>query len=1060
MRKIYSLVLMATMLLIGTNTWANVHPVLDDDDEAKVQINGGEWQYATYLKEAFDAVQPGETAKIVLLNPVTLSDHITMPATINSTVLAGTCQNITLDLNGKNITADQNVTAFRLVKGTLNIIGSGTIKKESRGTNSVFDGQAVIMVMGAESPSAADWSNLYLGPDVVVSMNVSKGVGLIIQDHDGVERITDHNDIMYSALANIQSKYGYRTYYYNASIVSGDTWITEETKNTYMTPANGVPMKCGALANFKNSDSNTGQSRGIQQGSAFGVNVIIDGTITATRRALQIIGHVNQKPVCTEDDHITKRDPSRYPAAPYYQYKYPYIKVGATAKLSASSEGGSNGIYGAGYGVFDIAGEVVGATGIYMKAGDVNLQDAYVHSNSTTNTPSNGGASGVNDAGGSAIAIESNDAYAGGSGLSITGDTKVEGKGGYAIFEETYKADNTATTSHVSIEGGTIQGGDAGAIAITVDSKNDNVVTVSGGNVSTTGTTPAIIVDEDTTIPVSELFPNTGYHTTEVEIDGKTVIVVSQGSAPTEEQTQNAWVDIAELASGSNAKWTGTGDPADPGFASSNGCGVITSGTVTLGELQMISGDDDDNMQILTIKSGAALNVQHLMMNDYAKIIVEAGGKLIVKGKQGIVAPKPENIILHASETEQATFLFHPEVTSNRHPNATVEFISNSITDNPFFSKQRFGIPTWKKLSSITTKNGGVDVQTAIASFSFEDNDWIDVSWINIATKDENLDQFANPFEYYQMQHNTTNAGTVVTMTGELYGNTNPTLSILGNSWNGYANSYMAPIDGDILIDLIPDEVDKSFQIYQLENGAKGYWRPASKLDLANINPMQAFLIGNTKEAANVTVDYWDAVYTPITGEAKPTPNAAPVRRSALSNITKAKMIVRGEGYTDGVVLAQDDQFSAAFDNSYDCRKYMNEGINLYVSADEKMGIFATDNLENTYVGFQSVNGGTYTIEFTNVQGKELTLIDHENNVRVAIEEGKTYEFTAAANSVNDYRFEIVGRADMPTAIENTEAVKSAKGIYTITGQYVGEMNVWNSLPAGIYVIDGAKRVK
>ena len=27
-------------------------------------------------------------------------------------------------------------------------------------------------------------------------------------------------------------------------------------------------------------------------------------------------------------------------------------------------------------------------------------------------------------------------------------------------------------------------------------------------------------------------------------------------------------------------------------------------------------------------------------------------------------------------------------------------------------------------------------------------------------------------------------------------------------------------------------------------------------------------------------------------------------------------------------------------------------------------------------------------------------------------------------------------------------------------GQYVGEMNVWNTLPAGVYVVNGEKRVK
>jgi hypothetical protein len=60
--------------------------------------------------------------------------------------------------------------------------------------------------------------------------------------------------------------------------------------------------------------------------------------------------------------------------------------------------------------------------------------------------------------------------------------------------------------------------------------------------------------------------------------------------------------------------------------------------------------------------------------------------------------------------------------------------------------------------------------------------------------------------------------------------------------------------------------------------------------------------------------------------------------------------------------------------------------------------------------------------------------------------EGNVYEFTADANSVNDYRFEIVEPAKLPTAIENTEAVKSAKGIYTLTGLYYGLSPFFNNL--------------
>ena len=46
----------------------------------------------------------------------------------------------------------------------------------------------------------------------------------------------------------------------------------------------------------------------------------------------------------------------------------------------------------------------------------------------------------------------------------------------------------------------------------------------------------------------------------------------------------------------------------------------------------------------------------------------------------------------------------------------------------------------------------------------------------------------------------------------------------------------------------------------------------------------------------------------------------------------------------------------------------------------------------------------------------------------------------------------------MPTAIENTEVKANAKGIFTLTGQYLGED--FNAIPAGIYIVNGKKMVK
>ena len=184
--------------------------------------------------------------------------------------------------------------------------------------------------------------------------------------------------------------------------------------------------------------------------------------------------------------------------------------------------------------------------------------------------------------------------------------------------------------------------------------------------------------------------------------------------------------------------------------------------------------------------------------------------------------------------------------------------------------------------------------------------------------------------------------------------------------------------------------------------------------------------------------------------------SAGAPRRNVVVNNNTAKLYVvvtNEEGVRDNVKFRETE-------NTKSVEKYMNLDVNIYATTDKKSAILAAEDLENTYVGFSTVKGGKFTISFANVDGREFDLIDHATNTRVAVAEDNTYEFFADANSANDYRFEIVERAKVPTAIENTEAVKSVKGVYTITGMYVGEMNVWNTLPAGVYVVNGEKRVK
>jgi len=94
---------------------------------------------------------------------------------------------------------------------------------------------------------------------------------------------------------------------------------------------------------------------------------------------------------------------------------------------------------------------------------------------------------------------------------------------------------------------------------------------------------------------------------------------------------------------------------------------------------------------------------------------------------------------------------------------------------------------------------------------------------------------------------------------------------------------------------------------------------------------------------------------------------------------------------------------------------------------------------------------------FSGIEG-ELAIRDNATGAIIAMEEGASYEFAAQPNSAIEGRFEIVGRNNAPTAIDDVEVKANVKGIYTIMGQYLGEN--FNILPAGVYVVNGVKIVK
>ena len=1104
MRKIYSLVLIAAALLIGTNVWATLNDTPNPGvDEAKVTKDGGTtWKYAETLKEAFDFIGENQTGEIVLLKSISVEAPITMPASIPTDAQGkGTLpqyggQNITLKLAGNNITTESAyVTPFRILKGSLDIEGNGTITKKHTNTSSGepdWYGGAVIAIAGAQDKTAANWSVLTIGKDVTLifetetkaedSEKVLKAKTIAVTNFAGMgyngtgkddfgARYGDASKRVDPTSASQQiDKYGYCTRAAKSDVWSGtpDSHGTIESIPTAIQNNSAkLPMEGGALSTattyHKGQADEATYYKGILQGCAFGVKVFIKGTIVGSQYAIHAHGNINQTPQALENGATARTQQT----APYYQYQYPYIKIEKTATIQAANLGGCIGAYAAGYAVWDIEGDVMGASGVYMKSGDIVLNDATITSTYSGNTTNWGtfGDGGVHGAGGSAIVVESSDAYAGNSGVTVSGDTKVTGGGGYAILDQTTISEGAtdgdkSTTSHVTIEGGTIEGGNAGAINIaegTVD-----VTTIAGGNVD--NSTVTVTYNDQSTDEVavtSLLIPNT--HTTVVEGEGgKTVVVVSAGDPPAETtgdatitSTYDDWDKTGDAPS---VKWTKTSET------------LYTD--VTLKELEI----NETFAQVLTVNDGVTLTIDRVVLGANAQIIVKPTAVLVVKGTQGIVAPVTSNIVLQAEAGRPSIFLFNPNVTSNRHPNATVEFITNSYyTSSSDFRNQRMGIPTYTPIKSmtVTSLDGTTPVQAGVSGYY--NGEWNILGYINVGGQPSPVSKMTDPFAYYQLSCNVAD-GTKsrITMTGELVGNVDHNFNTpVGGGWCTFANSYSGIMSTQEMMAMFaPYSTDanlaQTIWTYKTTGTGNEYaWKSFNQANIAankmgNLDPMQAFLLKPEDGAVsyNLGLKYDDMVYTPrITTSSLP--QTAPARADGSDMLIATINVSKNNDWKDGILMLESDQFSAEYENGYDAEKCMNEFVNIFVTAEKNYSNFVTDNLANTYLGFSCAAGGVYELSFEDIENAEYAILDLVTNQRISMQAGNTYEFTVDDNYANDYRFKIVNIMNMPTSVEETESMaEQVSGIYSITGQYLGNMSMWNSLPSGLYIVDGVKKVK
>ena len=998
MKKINYLVLMAAMLLVGANVWAQ--------NSIDVVYHNGVTPDKSFndLQTAINSVAAGDSATITLKATQVLTTGIVIPnvltaATDAEKVANRAGQRICINLNGYTIRTSATPQAvFSLVKGTLHFTGAGKIERANVAKNGNWARGAIVV-------SGTDGRDATLGISDAKPDRSKQVWSVLIVDKD-VEVKSVYDDTFAVGIQEIGS--------------SCPTWGVSKEALGYSTYYAG--NKDGKDAEKAPMWSNKAKA----QYSAFGVKLMIAGTLYGHTRGINILGSINQTP--KEAEGSTKRIKDAYP---YYERNYPYVYIAPTADVSCIDEGiednGNGGIYAGGWAILDISGAVHGQTGIFMKAGDLKVLDGDIYSDASS--ASNSG-NYHGDVSGSGIFIASDAGYAGNTSVSVEGDSHIAGSGGSAIVDVIASNTTEPQVSHVTITGGTIEGGDQGAINITTGTTAQTEVT--GGSV--TGTV-SVGADEEgqggTVVNITTLVPNNeDYHTTTVTDPetGQTTVVVSQGTAPTGD---------ANVAEGHNkdsqVKWTGDTE--------------TISSDLTLKELEI----NEDKYQTLTIQAGKTLSVGRVVLGGKAQIIVEAGAKFIVTDpKQGITSASTSNVVLRTSSTAQALFLVHPDTKSGRHPDATVELYSKGYKNGGKFEWQRFGVPSYD--NSILRSEVLYNSSTSPSQFQ----QIIGQDWVVMNDDDDFV-----PFRCYAVTTTATDPGTVYTFKCGLVGNTDATLN-LSTEWNYYANSYTAPIS---ITKLITDFNTKYTHIsgtaylhnsvtndwYEINN-ATPYIHPEYP---TQISPMQAFVFQRQAAGVDPVVDYTSEVWETVMGA-----SPAPARPSAAPFGVARIEIVAADGTKDEVSMLEGDQFSVEFDNTYDAAKLMNkEQTYIYADGkDEKLGIIATDNLEGTTFSLAAKEQTSFIMTVRNANGMNYAIRDMLTGTEVELTEGATYMFTVPANTNVDGRFQIVGVHKVPTAIDNVEEVAATKGIYNMAGQYMG--NDFHSLSAGVYVVDGKKVVK
>lgn len=437
----------------------------------------------------------------------------------------------------------------------------------------------------------------------------------------------------------------------------------------------------------------------------------------------------------------------------------------------------------------------------------------------------------------------------------------------------------------------------------------------------------------------------------------------------------------------------------------------------TLDEAARIEGD-------LTIANGQTINALGLTLtkNDdtahpYNIITIENGGKLII-GDEGV---KGSDVVEQIVIKEGGVLLIDPAATTNNKPFITAEkdlhFGAQSFWEDPSHPADK---PDLHEFIALPVANR----QESVGVHYF--------NWGLYAGWNAEPNGFRNTFEGYNVYQTSThpNYGTFTAQfKGQLVPNENVSFEALEWGWHACGNSWTAPIKlSDVYGNFVGATADEKAIHFYVEEPTDyssvelgwikdNFYIPAteeiaSNLNITEIKPMEGFFLHTFENGGyRVNVNY-STIYN---REAGITTSSPAPKRTVADNRNKVAAVLSDGHFCDFVYMIEGEATNAHKMNSNDFAIYAEDGL----------AQVANDNLIGTTLTIQTNNATEYTLHFAWLNGETMYLKDLVNGNIIAMTADSRYTFIAEPNSVSE-RFQVIGRNDAPTAIENSEFIEGA----------------------------------